>query len=341
MNKIQEYFSSKRISNSLLGSLQNPRQVKMKMDHPEMEDDDKKHFRVGSALDCKLTDADSFDETFHVVDTIRPFGYMGKFVESLPASLTPGADIDLYRDAYEAAGYKMRIERVVDSFWTNPTAVEYYNATRNVYNKTILSKDEYDTVLSCKEKLLANPFTFKYFINHETHIELLHQQPIYFSYMGEECKGLMDGIRVNHDTKVIEPFDLKTIGKNIYDFPISFVQYGYYRQAAFYSIALKQFIENERPDLKSFTIAPFIFIVVDSKLSSSYPAIIYETTPSDINAGLNGGYIEGKYHKGINDLMEAYSYHHSTGQWDLPKDVYENQGRLKLDIFKPNTEYTN
>lgn len=333
MSKIKDYFSSKRINVSLLASLINPRWVKMKMDHPEMEDDDKKHFRVGSALDCLLTDSDNFDSQFHVVDAIRPFGYMGKFVETLPASLTPDCDIALYQDAYNAAGYKMKIERVVDSFWTNPTAVEYYNATRNTYNKTILSKDEHETVISCRDKIVANPFTYKYFINHDSHIELQHQLPIYFDYMGEQCKALMDGIRINHDTKVIEPFDLKTIGKNVYDFPISFLQYGYFRQAAYYSAALQQYIANERPELKSYKIAPFIFIVVDSKLSSSYPAIIYETTSNDITSGILGGTSGGRHYKGVNELMEALIYHRSSGQWDLPKDVYENQGRLKLDVF--------
>ena len=44
MDKIKEYFASKRISNSLLGALSNPRWVKMKMDNPDAEDEDKKTF---------------------------------------------------------------------------------------------------------------------------------------------------------------------------------------------------------------------------------------------------------------------------------------------------------
>jgi len=44
LDKIKKYFAAKRLSNSILGSLVNPRWVKMKMDNPDMEDDDKKHF---------------------------------------------------------------------------------------------------------------------------------------------------------------------------------------------------------------------------------------------------------------------------------------------------------
>lgn len=332
MDKIKEYFASKRISNSLLGALSNPRWVKMKMDNPDAEDEDKKHFRVGSALDCLLTSNGVFDDEFTVVDVVRPYGYMAKFVECLPSELTPESPIDHYREAYDKAGYKMKIERVVDSFWTNPTAVEYYNAVRSSKSgKTILSKDEYDVVIQCKEKILANTFTHKYFVNNEENIELIHQLPIYFNYKGYECKALLDGVYINHKEKYIQPFDLKTIGKNVYDFPISFLQFGYYRQAAFYTEAFKQY-QKENLD-GDYEVKPFIFIVVESKLGSSFPAIIFETTKHDIHGGIYGGYRGNKYYKGIDELLDAYTYHNTTQQWDLPMDVFKQNGRIILDTF--------
>jgi len=337
LDKIKEYFAAKRLSNSILGSLVNPRWVKMKMDNPDMEDDDKKHFRIGSALDCILTGNGVFEDEFLVVDASKPFGFMGKFVESLPAGITPEASVDMYKEAYDKAGYKMKIDRVIDSFWTNPTAVEYYNATRNTQGKSILAKDEYETVIACKDKLIANTFTYQYFKNDYDHVELIHQLPIYFEYMGYDCKALMDGVRINHETKEIEPFDLKTIGKNVYEFPTSFVQFGYYRQAAFYTIALRKWIEENRPELLDYAWLPFSFIVVDSKLSSSYPALIFETTPEDIQAGLTGGYRYGKHYKGVNQLIEAFKYHTESQQWDLPQEVFEGKGRLKLNVFSYGT----
>ena len=114
MDKIKEYFAAKRLSNSVLGSLVNPRWVKMKMDNPDMEDDDKKHFRIGSALDCILTGNGIFEEEFLVVDASKPFGFMGKFIEALPSGITPEAPIEMYREAYDKAGYKMKIDRVID-----------------------------------------------------------------------------------------------------------------------------------------------------------------------------------------------------------------------------------
>jgi hypothetical protein len=52
----RNYYSSTRISNSLLKATQNPRLLKIKKDHPELfENDDSTAFRVGSAVDCLLT----------------------------------------------------------------------------------------------------------------------------------------------------------------------------------------------------------------------------------------------------------------------------------------------
>lgn len=70
------------------------------------------------------------------------------------------------------------------------------------------------------------------------HIELIHQQPIYFTYRNTQCKALLDGIQIDHKNKIIQLFDLKTTHKPVYDFPEAFVQWGYYRQAAFYREAL-------------------------------------------------------------------------------------------------------
>jgi hypothetical protein len=40
--------------------------------NPESEDDDKAHFRIGSALDCLVTMPEHFQEEFLIVDVNRP-----------------------------------------------------------------------------------------------------------------------------------------------------------------------------------------------------------------------------------------------------------------------------
>lgn len=306
------------------------------MDNPDMEDDDKKFFRIGSALDCLLTDPDRWIFDFIVVDANRPYGFMGKFIENLPIGLTTDSPKEMYQEAYDSAGYKMSIDKVIDRFWNTNEYVDYYIATRGLGdNVTVISKDEYESVMKSKELILANSYIQPYFVRTNPDHEILRQVPIYFRYKEQDCKALLDGVFIDHHNKTIQPYDLKTIGKSVYDFPISYLQFGYYRQAAFYSIALR----SEQSPIKEllnagYALLDFIFIVVESKASSSHPAIIYKTCAKDIAAGVTGGKVGRKYYKGIDELIEAYVYHLENDYWDLPKDINENRGIIQLDIFE-------
>ena len=340
MNELKEYISAKALSNSTLGLMLNPRWVKMKLENPEIEDNDTTYFRTGSALDCLLTSPERWDDDFKVIEVNRPWGLMGKFIDNLPPDLDMFSVQEMYQEAYDKSGYKMKLETVINNFWKNEETYKYYMATRGTNkNKIIVSKDEYDTVLKCKELILANEFVQQYFVTEQIGQEILKQVPIYFEHMGEKCKALLDGILIDHRYKTIQPYDLKTTGKSVYDFPKSFLQYGYYRQCAFFEQSLysesspvKQYIEE------GYAVLDFIFIVVETKLSSSHPAVIFRTTKKDRQIGLLGGYVGTKHYKGINNLIEDYNFYKENDYWDLPRDLYENKGEILLNVFNSNEE---
>lgn len=284
---------------------------------------------------------------------------MGKFIEELPGGLEKDSDLALYQAAYQASGYKMWLDKVVVKFWENEEFVKYYKLTRDLGDGLIvLSADEYDIVNKAKELILANEYAVGYFINDDpVNVELMHQVDIYFNYhvgwdhdlrgvpdydsnymVVESCKALLDGVRINHLNKTIEPFDLKTT-RSVYDFPSSFLQYGYYRQCAFYLHALKTVQSPVRKYIdEGYTFLPFVFLAVENKKSASHPVIIYETTDWDVHYGTHGGIVKGKKYKGFMELMEDYQYHKRTGYWDLPVDLIKSKGRIKLNVFDGSTE---
>jgi len=253
---------------------------------------------VGAALDCLLTSPERWDTDFTVIDAKRPYGLLGKFIDKLPSGLDENSDISLYRDAYTDSGYKMWLDKVVEKFWQNEEAVKYYKLTKDLGDGIIvLSSDEHEIVMKAHELIMANEYIKPYFINSDPMVELLHQVPIYFRYRDLDCKALLDGVLINHKKKFIIPFDLKT-SKSVYDFPLSFLQYGYYRQAAFYNLAL---LSEQSPIKKylqdGYELRLFQFLVVENKTSSSHPAIIYEVSSNDLICGLVGGYVDKKYYK--------------------------------------------
>lgn len=334
-NKISEYFATKALSNSALGLMWNPRWVKLKQENPDLEDDDKKYFRIGAALDCLLTSPERWEDDFEVVDAVKPYGLMGKFIDNLPSGLVRDSELDLYQEAYDKSGYKMKLEKVVEKFWENEEARAYYILTRDINeDKVILSRDEYDSVIKSKDLIMANQFLYGYFFTTNIYTELMHQVPIYFKYKDEDCKALLDGILINHKDKTIQPFDLKTTGKSVYEFPQSYLQFGYYRQCAFYELALKTEESPIKVFLdKGYKLLDFIFIVVESKVSSSHPAIIYKTNEFDRQCGITGGYRNRKLYKGIDQLIDEYKFHRDNDYWDLPKDLLDTRGMINLEIF--------
>lgn len=334
MDKIKQYFQTKALSNSFLGSLWNPRWVKIKLDNPDMEDEDKKYFRIGSALDCILTDPERWDEEFAVVDANKPYGLMGKFIENLPMDISVDSSVEKYQEAYDKAGYKMNINKVIEKMWGTPEITDYLIATRGIEEKTILSKDEFDIINKCAELIRANEFVAKYFKPVTTDCEVMRQVPIYFEYQNEKCKALLDGVYIDHTEKTIQPYDLKTTGKSIYDFPISFLQFGYYRQCAFYEIALKTESSPIKELLEQgYRLLDFIFIVVETKLSSSHPAVVYRTSEKDRLCGIVGGKTGRKTYLGIDQLIENYKFHRDNNYWDMTRELLESKGEIDLDVF--------
>jgi hypothetical protein len=167
----------------------------------------------------------------------------------------------------------------------------------------------------------------------------LHQVPIYFRYRGEDCKALLDGILIDHKNRTIQPFDLKTTGKSVYDFPVSFLQFGYYRQCALYETALYSIGSPILSLLEQgYEMLDFIFIVVENKLSSSHPAIIYRTNAKDREYGRIGGYIGKRFYKGIDQLIDEYKFYRENDYWDLPVDLLRSNGEIQLNIFDHGNE---
>lgn len=343
MSNIKEYFDSKRVSNSLLGTINNPRYIWLR-EQGLIEDFDRPYFRIGSGIDCLLTDPDRWDEEFAISEGNKPSGLLGKFVEALPRYINSKDDISVYEDAYRVAGYKANIENVIRWFWENESAVKYYKDRFLVESgKELLGREEFEAIKYAVEVIKENEFTSFYFIpsEDEGNIERLFQQAIYFQVREVECKGLLDGILINHDEKTIQPIDLKSTGKKVQEFPTSFTQFGYQRQAAFYLLALNSFLQNrseyDTRDILNYTILPFKFIVVESKPSHS-SALIFQCSENDIHCGLYGGWnkITQQYHKGIYNLLEDYRWHKEHNKWLMPREAYQNKGVLQLDVFLEN-----
>lgn len=372
---IEAYFKSLDVNNSLLNDLEfNPKKAEKKIKNPKIEDDDKKHLIIGSATDCLLTQPEEeFNNQFIVVQGKRPTGLTNIFINNLPLDITPDSPVDHYQKAYNEAGYRWPIKSAIDILWKSSDYKAWYMARKSAAGRTLISKEEYDAVMYASKCLFSNPFTREFFLSAGTdeNIDIIYQAPIYFNItvtVGDKeytrrCKALPDIIVKDKLRKKIFLYDLKTIGKSLTQFESSFVNFGYFRQAAFYKKGMENFLHytnwkkdsfNRINPQDSYIISPthplnelfkdcigwevsnLEFIVAETDTKFQHEARIFTTTDNDYYVGMNGGESEKYSSKvsGIYTLMEHLIWHEETDYWSMPKDIYLNRGRQVLDSFK-------
>jgi hypothetical protein len=336
MNPVKEYFASPRLNASRLKELHNPKWIKYKMDNPDDEDEEKRHFRVGSALDCMMTTPEEFDNEFVTINAMRPSGKMGFFVDNLPLGLTEESSKEDYVDTYNAAGYKAKLETVIKNLWNTPKYKRYYLERVDAKGKTVLSLDEMFEVKNCKNLLYDNPHVREIWLNSPT--SNYFQLPIYFEYKETECKGMLDILRVDKVNKIIQPVDLKTTARSVLGFAGAFLTFGYNIQAAMYDAALRsdafapQFKEMTGDDIKEYEIKPMKFLVVEKK--GSNPSRYFNCTENDMKACYEGGTTKnGRVYPGLNDLIDDFNWHVEHNYWALPRDLVDD-GSVDLNLFE-------
>lgn len=325
--------------------MDNPALVKAVIDKDLIDEDDKAHFRIGGAVDTLLTNTSQFNKLYYVNGLGRPSGLTGIFLDDIPLTLTEDSPLDEYAESYMKAGFNMPIDRVVKSIWTNEKYRDYYMARKQSNNKSILSNQEYEIVLSCQMSIMNNPFAREYFFPMSSYLEVFKQVPLYFTYKGLACKGLMDGVLVDHKNKTITPYDLKTTGRSVLEFPSTFISLKYYGQSALYYQGLKQLIEegnfypsetdfDYQAKIKDYDIKNFLFIVCEkTPIQRSPVSWIFRCTDQDLQSGLHGGFHNGKPIKGIDQMIEEFLWHRENNYWTLPKRALDNQGILDLDAL--------
>lgn len=337
--RVNDYFASQDINNSLLNLCFNPKWLEFKLNNRDLEDTEKEHFRVGSAIDSLLTQPKSFSQEFYVWTHSRPAGLMAKFVDALPENLFM---LDLnekavaYDFAYTTSTYKKPKKTVIKDFEETESLQAYYNARIHAEGKKILSSEDMKQVENAVNSLNIVETTKQYFsaFNANPDIEIIHQVPVYFKLRGLNMKCLLDGVKINHTTKEILPFDLKSIGKSVYEFEDSFYQYGYYRQFALYTKAIEIAVENhmypfEHEKYKDYIILPFEAVVTPKK-EDGYPALIYQISPDKYKLGLIGGTHNNKEYKGIYELINNFKYHISARDFRAPKWVIDKDFKLVI-----------
>ena len=140
---------------------------------------------------------------------------------------------------------------------------EYYNVLSSATSKTLISQKDYDDAVACKEAFYNSPMTQQYFMedeNTELYYQLKFKDEDPLTHIMYRC--MADMIGVNHNAKIVFPYDVKTSSKNEEDFPKSYLQYLYNLQSRNYWRLIRKAMDKD-PYYKDFKLADYTFLVVN------------------------------------------------------------------------------
>lgn len=167
-------------------------------------------------------------------------------------------------------------------------------------------KDNLQKHKKANELLFALPDTYESFnefhINWEPNIE------------GVKCKSLIDRVCFDHVNKKIILIDLKTT-QNVYNFAHSVEEYDYFRQIAYYGLAIQWYMANElNLNTEDYDLEAYIIAIGKDKNN--------EIRVFDMNKKK----VLSEKVDLIKQILQKISYHIKTDNWDHSVEYYENDG---------------
>jgi len=317
---VETYRQAPGINYSGLSKLAySPLLYKKNLDNPE----DKKStsaMNLGSCVDILLTDENSFYDNFYIMTAHKPDSeMMCKYIETLVGT-------NNHEEAYIVSGYKLSADKVKEKYLKEGS--NYHEALTLSKDKIILTFNEFS---QCKEVVSAIKNKFPQYFNKEENIDIYYQVAILWKYENTDCKSLLDIIEVNHNTKTIQPIDIKTTSKSILEFSQSYEYWKYYLQASFYSKSLYWAKANSIfRDCSNYTILPFQFLVAE--MANIHPPYLFNVSSFDLIRGEFGGKNKnGDRIKGFAELIKDLKWHIQTDNWCYPYEYYNNE--FNLNIF--------
>ena len=172
------------------------------------------------------------------------------------------------------------------------------------------------------ELLYQLPVTFECYNEFHINWEKTFNQPDLIQPDGTKlfirCKSLLDRVCFDHVNKKIILIDLKTT-QNVYNFAHSVEEYDYYRQIAYYGLAIQWYMQ-EILNLNSEEYDFEAYIIAIGKDTNNEIRVFNMKDDTMLNNRIGL----------ISNTLKRISWHISTDQWEHSQEYYESDGTEEL-----------
>lgn len=318
-----EYYSdSSRISNSAIGWFlkKGPRYLKDMLDGKE-EGISGKYLEKGTMIHMYLLQPDEFWHNYMIIDYEKPktaqqIAFCERYFHSTEL-LEEDKLLDAYKSTYsgnnmskdamlkKAKELQLKFAEYIEFLDKNQTFTVISFADLNMLKRI---EENINNHKKAKDLLTNNP---GWDCNNEFHINWeSEKQKI-------SCKSLLDRVKIDFVNKKIILIDLKTTA-DVYNFKHSVEEYDYYRQIAFYILALTWYMSDLGYNIEEFDLEAYI-IAIQSNGNNEIRVFNM----------LNEKELLDRKDL-IADTLTEISYHYQTGNWDHTREYYEGNGTEEL-----------
>lgn len=318
-----EYYSdSSRISNSAIGWFlkKGPRYLKDMLDGKE-EGISGKYLEKGTMIHMYLLQPDEFWHNYMIIDYEKPktaqqIAFCERYFHSTEL-LEEDKLLDAYKSAYsgnnmskdamlkKAKELQLKFAEYIEFLDKNQTFTVISFADLNMLKRI---EENINNHKKAKDLLTNNP---GWDCNNEFHINWeSEKQKI-------SCKSLLDRVKIDFVNKKIILIDLKTTA-DVYNFKHSVEEYDYYRQIAFYILALTWYMSDLGYNIEEFDLEAYIIAIQSN--GNNEVRVFNMLNEKEL--------LDRK--DLIADTLTEISYHYQTGNWDHTREYYEGNGTESL-----------
>lgn len=296
---------------------------------------------MGRIVETLLMEPDTFDDKFFMSScTSTPTGLMLEFVEALYRVTKEATDeygtvtrtfSELAEEAYKLSGFKIKYEAVLTKFIGSDAEV-YYNEIRTVRTKglTVVNTTEVSIAEKIVEQLKTNSTTAPIvnLVNSSRYTVMDQLQVEGFLIDDYPFKSMLDKVIVDHDEKVIKPYDLKCTWsvENFYE------EYYLYRrayiQAYLYYHAMLKLADDPDSEYYGYRVDYLKFIVCDS--SNYYAPLVYTLDIDDMVDAYHGFTHKGRNYPGVGELIKGLRWAINTGTWNISEKNFASNGVINI-----------
>ncbi len=189
---------------------------------------------------------------------------------------------------------------------------EYYNHLKNPSDKITLTRQTKEVLVNCYGSLYAHKkarkYLFEEFYDFNKACMIFNEKAIYFDYMDEKCKALIDKLIIDPVNKEVYIIDLKTTAKSAAKYQATFTKWRTYRQLAFYTTAVKSLmLDLDIKNIHEYTIKPVIIAVETNGLFNTQ---LFHIEKDWIEKGKEE----------FVSLISRIKFHTNKDEWNLTKE---------------------